>query len=416
MKKRIISIIITLSMIIGLMGNFMMVAEARYKQESNGNDLKSGVYLYQGENFRGRSIKFSNSKEIRGLGRGFNDTISSIKIIGDYEVTIYEHSSFRGQSHTITKSESSLKSIHIKSKKSRWSSYLGRIRGPLTFDNRISSIKIVAKTEIESAKKAFESLSPEAKSQLEEVISGDEELQKFHKEHIDKNYVAKDHKKISRSFMSPLYQLNRDLIRLNLPTAFRYALLGVGGGLVGAVADGLLPVGEIVALISSAGVVVLLGWYWDDVSHKWNDIVGAFERAFSSIESSIEAAFFEISYEKQLEDAVARVETQIKRFRYPIKFYRAGLNWGKGAYVYYSQGSISVAQAAALVMFNKSTINVYCTDGYIAQVFANAMSFGSGIRPLEGGPNKGEAYHYHTKNVLTKNTHIFKGRANIYPR
>jgi hypothetical protein len=45
--------------------------------------------------------------------------------------------------------------------------------------------------------------------------------------------------------MSPLYQLNTDLIRLNLPTALRYALLGLGGGLTGAVA--------------------LMCWYWDDV-------------------------------------------------------------------------------------------------------------------------------------------------------
>ncbi|MEB9625386.1 beta/gamma crystallin-related protein [Bacillus cereus] len=64
-----------------------------------------GIYLYNDANFSGKSIKLkndqSNFKDI-----GMNDSVSSIKIVGPYEVIGYSDANFRGRSATLTTNHS----------------------------------------------------------------------------------------------------------------------------------------------------------------------------------------------------------------------------------------------------------------------------------------------------------------------
>lgn len=70
--------------------------------------------------------------------------------------------------------------------------------------------------------------------------------------------------------------------------------MAMGGGLAAAGLDGPLPVGDIVAAIVAVGGVAVLAYYWKDISPKWNGIVNAFKKAFSSMASSIVSAFEQI--------------------------------------------------------------------------------------------------------------------------
>lgn len=83
-----------------------------------------GVYLYTDDNFSGKSVKLTgdnlNFKDI-----GINDAVSSIKIVGSYEVIGYSDANFRGRSATLTTNHSigttsigndSMSSIKIKRK------------------------------------------------------------------------------------------------------------------------------------------------------------------------------------------------------------------------------------------------------------------------------------------------------------
>ena len=59
-----------------------------------------GVYLYEHINYGGRWIHLTNSKwEVVSLG--FNDITSSVRVVGDYRVTLYEHVNFTGARSTI---------------------------------------------------------------------------------------------------------------------------------------------------------------------------------------------------------------------------------------------------------------------------------------------------------------------------
>jgi hypothetical protein len=58
-----------------------------------------GVYLYEHSNYEGKCIKLTS--DVSNLvDYDFNDKISSIRIIGNYSVTVYEHIKYEGWSKT----------------------------------------------------------------------------------------------------------------------------------------------------------------------------------------------------------------------------------------------------------------------------------------------------------------------------
>jgi hypothetical protein len=56
-----------------------------------------GVYLYEHTNYEGKCIRLTSNVSSL-LDYDFNDKISSIRIVGDYYVTVYQHTKFEGWS------------------------------------------------------------------------------------------------------------------------------------------------------------------------------------------------------------------------------------------------------------------------------------------------------------------------------
>lgn len=76
----------------------------------NENELIDGnVYVYVESYFAGK-YKAYNATKVNKLVE-FNDQFSSIRVNNDYQVTIYEHSDFKGKNVTITESLANLKMI-----------------------------------------------------------------------------------------------------------------------------------------------------------------------------------------------------------------------------------------------------------------------------------------------------------------
>lgn len=155
-------------------------------------------------------------------------------------------------------------------------------------------------TEEQAAVQVFQNLAPEAQAEFlafieQESAEGRPELLQFHKTVVDPSYVSA--KTGSATFAAAsagsLSKLNARLLKLKLPTPVYYSLVGVGGGIASAGADGPLPVGDIVAVIISLGAAGVICYYWDDVAPKWDSIVDAFEDTFTDMKRAIQEAFLE---------------------------------------------------------------------------------------------------------------------------
>ena len=130
----------------------------------------------------------------------------------------------------------------------------------------------------------YNGLGAEAKEIFLEEIKGDFELQKLHKEYVDKNYSLK----FNRTIIGPKIGLDEGFITkvelrsvsaatgfaaLNLPGPVLYALKAVSAGFVAAAADGPLPFGDAVLVTASVALAATLAIYWSSVAPKWPQIV-----------------------------------------------------------------------------------------------------------------------------------------------
>lgn len=88
--------------------------------------------------------------------------------------------------------------------------------------------------------------------------------------------------------------LSIQLAELGLPSAVVYYLKAMGAGMVAAIADGPLPIGDILLAAATASVVVVVAANWDIVSPKFDRIIRAFQVAFSETASNITSAFAKI--------------------------------------------------------------------------------------------------------------------------
>lgn len=138
-------------------------------------------------------------------------------------------------------------------------------------------------------KENFNNMSEEAKQIFLNEIKYDDELLNFHKENIDPSCTIQKPTRVKRS-ASALAQVRSGLQALNLPTPVYYSLVSFASSLVGAVADGPLPVGDIAALGTGVVSAVVIGYYWDDISGKTGSIKNVFARAFSKASSNVRLA------------------------------------------------------------------------------------------------------------------------------
>ena len=94
------------------------------------DDRRDGVCVYEHANFRGRSECFGIGEDIRDFARvrGWNDQISSIRILGDARVLAYSNEGFHGQRLIVDRDISDLAVI--------------RLQNGLSWNDQISSLEV----------------------------------------------------------------------------------------------------------------------------------------------------------------------------------------------------------------------------------------------------------------------------------
>lgn len=170
---------------------------------------------------------------------------------------------------------------------------------------------------ISLAEDMYKQLDENAKQLFEQELARDTELQRFHKEYIDPNYYTPQitfPQTRAAAVANPLTILNEELIALNLPTVVRYALTAIGSGIAAAGVDGPLPIGDIIGAVLAVGGVAVIAANWDVVGPKWNQIVRAFQKAFSATAKSISRAFAEVKAKVEAKVKQDKAEKQQKKY------------------------------------------------------------------------------------------------------
>lgn len=68
--------------------------------------------------------------------------------------------------------------------------------------------------------------------------------------------------------VSELKELNSDLIALDIPTSSRYAFLAAASGMSVGVADGPLPIADIIGAFVAIGAIGILAMEWPEIESK----------------------------------------------------------------------------------------------------------------------------------------------------
>lgn len=155
-----------------------------------------------------------------------------------------------------------------------------------------SSVNI--QEDIDAAREAYVALTPEAKAIFDASLAYDSDMLKFHTTYVDKNFTPPAPKPQTRSAVAvadPMRVLMAQLGGLGLPSAVLYTLKAMGAGMVAAIADGPLPVGDILFAAATVSAVVVIAANWKTVSPQWSKIVAAFQKAFADSANNIIRAF-----------------------------------------------------------------------------------------------------------------------------
>lgn len=164
---------------------------------------------------------------------------------------------------------------------------------------------IITEEIIEDAREVYNSLTPEAKAIFDASLAYDSEMLEFHLTYIDKNFTPPTTPKMRVNTMAastdPMRVLMTQLGGLGLPSAVLYSLKAMGASMVAAIADGPLPVGDILLAAATASTIVVIAANWKVVSPKMNQITKAFQTAFASSKSNVSSAFAKIKREAKKE-------------------------------------------------------------------------------------------------------------------
>ncbi len=96
-------ILLVVVVVLGLTTCAPMYVEDEPSYEED-QEAKPGVVLYKHANFRGSSLFVEVNRNIKDLKReGWNDKISSIELMGNVYVQVFEHKNFQGASATLSR-------------------------------------------------------------------------------------------------------------------------------------------------------------------------------------------------------------------------------------------------------------------------------------------------------------------------
>jgi Peptidase inhibitor family I36 len=100
----------------------------QYRDEDRNRSRRGGACFYRDANFQGERFCVDRGDRVGNVPPGFGDRISSIRIFGHTEVTLYQDSDFRGHSLRIRDDVENLQSYQVSSGHS--------------WNDRVSSVKV----------------------------------------------------------------------------------------------------------------------------------------------------------------------------------------------------------------------------------------------------------------------------------
>ncbi len=84
-------------------GQYGGQSREQFEGWGRGNEPGDGVCFYRDENYRGENFCVSSNESVRNIGDRYNDSISSIRVFGEAQVTVYDNESFNGSRQTISR-------------------------------------------------------------------------------------------------------------------------------------------------------------------------------------------------------------------------------------------------------------------------------------------------------------------------
>lgn len=277
----------------------------------------------------------------------------------------------------------------------------------------------------EIARTTYENLSNEARILFDEVIARDSELTAFHHKYVDSTFspeknLVQHRNAVSTQAADLLTLLADNLAALALPEDVTYCLNAMGSGMVAAIADGPLPIGDILFAAATVSAVVVIAANWNEVSPEFNRIVSAFTSVFSDATSAVISAFDEIKADvpaaksgvgvsvsvigKTVQlgartfDCLTSVETLTDEDT-RNKQYFVGVIWNNDVFVDVNR-PIGRTDAMMILTLNRGNIGVVAVNRNYARGLA-----GGNPRGPESHGNSGYYEHYH--NSLYPNAHIW---------
>lgn len=140
--------------------------------------------------------------------------------------------------------------------------------------------------------KAYNGLSPEAKAIFDQFLAMDEDLLALHKEYVDSSYeLPAVPYAVASATSDTLTYISNELAALGLSTNVIYYFESLASGMIAAVVDGVLPVGDILLAAAAIEFAIAIAQEWYDVVDLWNDIVEVFKEAFTANRSNVNSAF-----------------------------------------------------------------------------------------------------------------------------
>lgn len=280
------------------------------------------------------------------------------------------------------------------------------------------------------ARKAYANLSPEAKEIFDAALVNDQELLEFHREYVDsdyetpnqgslKSYTTISTYSVTRAATDPMTVLSAKLAVLSLPSVVVYTLKAMGAGMVAAIVDGPLPIGDILLAAATVTAAIVIAVNWNEISGQWNAIVSAFRTAFADSSSNVRSAFVTILSDVKAELAINPAITIkdkeklviINGIKYKCntradyltedqkenKKYMPAILINK--HVWVADVKLENGQAAFIASLNDSQVGVWATT----QSYARALCQGG---RFDGG-RMDEGYYPHFHHICYTNFHCW---------
>ena len=105
---------------------------------------------------------------------------------------------------------------------------------------------LTSSDEIALSREIYASLTPDAREIFDASLRYDAELLQYHTTYVDPSFTISSSPVLySAAVADPLSVLSTQLSYIPLPTAVLYSLKAMGASMIAAIADGPLPIGDI---------------------------------------------------------------------------------------------------------------------------------------------------------------------------